>query len=112
VGGYQNVYFITYFEVFWVFYGEKLVKRCGGKGCARNAIYILPEQNKLGADLSTGQSTVGCWRFGAGISVQSVKSSSAHQKNAFLLCFCLADWEFLCLSFKKLLRIEIKSFGC
>jgi hypothetical protein len=41
--------------------------------------------------------------------VRSVKSSSEHQKNAFFLCFCLAEWEFLCLSFKTLLRIELKS---
>ena len=44
--------------------------------------------------------------------VWSVKSSSEHQKGAFFLCFCLAEWKFLCLSFKMLLRIEIKFFGC
>ena len=41
--------------------------------------------------------------------VRSVKSNSEHQKSAFSLCFCLAEGKFLCLSFKTLSRIELKS---
>ena len=59
----------------------------------------------INTGLFTGEFLVYCGHT----RVRSAKSSSTHQKSAFFLCFCLAEWKFLCLSFKTLLRIELKS---
>ena len=62
----------------------------------------------------TGWSTVSCWRFGAGISVRSVKLSSTHQQKCFFVLFLLGRVEILVSFVQKVVEnwIEIKFFGC